>query len=124
METVTTTVDHSERTKLTGLLVGRKVVKVADDRLQLDDGRELQIVPNEGCGGCDAGWYRIEELNGCEKIITSVETVASGGYSDDERFQLFVFADNQKINLISVTGFDNGWYGSGYRVVVSKPRAE
>ena len=51
-------------------LLGRTVTRVSDDTLLLDNGTTLRIVPNEGCGGCNSGWYDIVALNDCPVIIT------------------------------------------------------
>jgi len=122
-----THIDESEAKRINELFYGRKVSKVADDRLVLDDGTELRIVPNQGCGGCSAGWYELKALNDCDNVITKAEVVEEQLNPDDEwaeerRYSLFVYADNRKINLATVEGDDgNGYYGTGFQIVVEKP---
>lgn len=106
-----------DKKELVDLFVGKSVTKINDHTLLLSDGQILEIMPNEGCGGCSEGWYDIDELNECENIITNVE-VDVEGY--EEVFHLFVYAENRKINLLTVSGHDNGYYGTGYWINVTK----
>ena len=64
---------YCEEEKIKELLMYRKIVKVENDTLYLDNGVELEVFPNEGCGGCNSGWYSITELNECDNVITNVE---------------------------------------------------
>ena len=127
--------EESDEAKIRDLLMGHKVVKVADDKLTLDDGTVLTIYPNEGCGGCSNGYYEIAELNDCDNIITNVtlntrevETKHDEGtYSWSESttvYEIFVYAENQPIKLLEVSGSDgNGYYGTGYRINVTRETA-
>lgn len=117
--------DHS---KISDLLVGRKVSKVGDDTLVLDDGVELRLVGNDGCGGCPSGIYDLRELNSCDNIITKVKLVNSPKGDDDPKgdgiYRIFVYANNRKVNLATFEGTDgNGYYGTGYTIHVSRPVA-
>jgi hypothetical protein len=105
------------------LLIGRTVTKVGDVNLELDDGTQLIIGGNEGCGGCERGWYEITELNDCPvNAIMAVELVsdeyAVGG---DEFIRLFVLAEDQRIKLLEAKGEDNGYYGTGFWIEVRAP---
>lgn len=102
------------------LLLYRKIVSVKQlndqtAELTLDNGVKLIAQGNDGCYGCNNGWYYLEELNGCDNAITKVEAV-----DDGETYNLFVFADNQKINCLQYEGYDNGYYGTGYSITVFK----
>lgn len=46
----------------TQLLRGRYVTSIDDGTITLDDGTELYIHGNEGCGGCESGWYWLENV--------------------------------------------------------------
>lgn len=118
---------YDEHEKIKELLMYRKIVKVDKDTLYLDNGVELQILPNEGCGGCSNGWYGIEELNGCDNAITNVEFECDKINPDDEwseeySYKIFVYAEDRKIKIVQVDGDDgNGYYGTGYSIRVKMP---
>lgn len=112
------------------LLVGRHIVSVDIDnrdgdmantgKVLLDDGTMLEVRGNEGCGGCYNGWFSITTLNRVENVITNVET----NYADDDDemvFQVFVFAQDERLLLLQADGYDNGWYGTGYWLTVIAP---
>lgn len=108
--------------EIRALLVGRKVEAIlggGESKLILDNGTVLDVKGNEGCGGCGNGWYDIEELNGVDNVITSVDFEwVEQGY--DDIFSIFVYAEMAATRLLSVKGFDNGYYGQGYRIYVRK----
>ena len=100
------------------MLLYRKVVSVEQNSdqnatLVLDNGTRLKTYGNDGCGGCGNGWYYLDELNKCDNAITNVECT-----DDGEVYHIFVFADNRKINLVEYSGYDNGYYGTGYDLYV------
>lgn len=104
------------------LLLFRKIVEVEAlseqiGVLTLDNGIQLIVEGNEGCGGCSNGWYYLEELNNCDNAITDVECVLEvDGWGDV--YHIFVYADDKKINCIEYRGEDNGYYGTGYDLFV------
>lgn len=106
------------------LLIGRKVKAVDGYRLILDNGLELEIIPNLGCSGCGSGNYDITELNGCDNVITNVELAEDTEYDDEYKeyftsYKIFVFTEDKRIKLLQVDGSDgNGWYGTGYEIHV------
>ena len=113
------TLGHEEESAIEALLMGRTAVRVTDDTLLLDDGTTLQVVPNDGGCLCGAGDYDLTELNGVDNIITRVEFVEGSAGDFNTAYRIFVLADNQRINLLTVEGDDgNGWYGTGYEIVV------
>lgn len=128
-------IGESETEKIQELLVGHKVTKVADDHLQLDDGTLLRVVPNEGGCACSAGDYYLTELNDVDNVITDVQfdyhPTGDGSYNwtpgtpyepEQGYYRVFVYADNKKVNLLTVEGDDgNGYYGTGYSILVRKP---
>jgi hypothetical protein len=110
---------------ITQLLLGRKVAKVDDETLLLDNGVRLRLQGNNGGCSCGSGDYALTELNGVDNVITNVEFDNSpdGDHHPDGEgiYRIFVFADNQRINLATFEGSDgNGWYGTGYSIEVSR----
>lgn len=108
------------------LLIGRKVTKVNEGTLELDDGKRLTIKGNEGCGGCSSGWYELTELNECpDNAIMNVEFEHETAgdlkyYDEDQTFRVFVLAADRRIKLWEVEGNDgNGYYGTGYWIRVT-----
>lgn len=96
-------------------LMFHKVVEVreVDDQtaeLTLDNGVVLVAEGNEGCGGCGNGWFYLTALNTCDNAITSVELVEEV----DELYSIYVYAADNRINLLTYEGYDNGYYGVGY----------
>lgn len=111
--------DYSTSEDFAKLLVGHRVTSDGDYTLTLDNGTRLIIEPNEGCGGCSAGWYDVDFLNGTDNAITSVEI--EYGDEDTDVFTLFVYADSIRTELFQVTGdVGNGYYGSGFKIRVKK----
>ncbi len=124
----------SEKQAIRELLIGRKVVEVtkhegnpyyeAKSFITLDNGTVLEIEGNSGCGGCSEGHYNVAELNTVDNAIMSVEfeqDEIQGEWSDIDAFRIFVYAENEQIKLLEVTGHDNGYYGTGYYVTVRLP---
>lgn len=96
-------------------LMFRKVVEVCevDDQtaeLTLDNGVVLVAEGNEGCGGCGNGWFYLTALNTCDNAITNVEIVEEC----EELYAIYVYSADNRINLLTYEGADNGYYGVGY----------
>lgn len=120
--------DYCDEEQIKNLLLFRKIVEVKGDTLILDNGIELDVVANEGCGGCSNGWYYLTELNGCDNVITNVEFDCDDYDGNDEYYEtsykIFVYAENKKIKILQVDGSDgNGYYGTGYSIYVKIPKA-
>jgi hypothetical protein len=123
---------EDKQDEIESLFLGHSVQKVADDHLMLDDGRLLRVVPNDGGCSCGAGDYDLTVLNRVDNVITKVEFdyKPTGAEYGEERgaslfsegyYRIFVFAGDEKINLLQVDGDDgNGYYGSGFSLLVRK----
>lgn len=122
--------DQSDEEEIAQLLIGRRVEKVTENTLLLDDGTILEVQGNEGGCACSAGDYYLTELNGVDNAIMSVEIerrLADGEEADDwygepdEVYTIFVYAENEKIKLAQFEGSDgNGYYGTGFQLTVKK----
>lgn len=112
--------DHDDKKEIRDLLLGRKVEKVDEKHLLLDDGTVIKAIGREGGCVCGAGDYWLSELNGVDNVITAVEfdyAPHANGY--EGYYRIFVYADNQKINLMQFDGSDgNGYYGTGFEILV------
>lgn len=119
-------VNYCDEKDIRDLLLYRKIVKVVGDTLYLDNDTELEVCPNEGCGGCSSGWYSLVELNDCDNAITNVEFCCDEDTVDeydDTSYKIFVFAENKKIKVLQVDGSDgNGYYGTGYSIIVKEKK--
>lgn len=111
--------EESIAADLSEILVGRSIVKVDAYKLILDDGTWLDVEPNSGCGGCSSGNYWIEEIASFENAITRVSYVESER-GDEDLYEVFVYAaTGPSARVLAVAGdVGNGWYGSGYTILV------
>ena len=121
------TFNECDEKEIEELLLGHKIVAdESNDSLVLDNGVVLQINPNIGCYGCEAGNYYLQHIASVNNAITNVEFVNDyEGYDDEEDYQhyrIFVIADGVTTELLDVYGTDgNGYYGTGYTIDVYIP---
>lgn len=114
----------------TKLLRGRYVTSIDDGIITLDNGTELYIHGNDGCGGCESGWYWLEQVykQGSRRARIMSAYV---GYDEDDKeapsvYTIFVMVDGNptQLPLATVRGSDgNGYYGTGFTLTatVEKP---
>lgn len=142
-----TTLTYAMEDAIREVLLGRKVVAAeqfadgievegaydrAEGKLTLDDGRELFVVPNIGGCSCSSGDDALDSLNRVDNIITRVDFEVEEHEGDEWQwredarvYRIFVLAGHETINLLSVSGDDgNGYYGTGYELVVVDRSAE
>lgn len=127
MNTQEITLNHNSDDGLyTQLLRGRYVTSINDGTITLDDGTELYIHGNEGCGGCESGWYWLEKVykQGSRQARIMSAYVAYG--EDDEDAPsvctLFVMVDGNptQLPLATVRGDNgNGYYGTGFTLTAT-----
>lgn len=112
--------DHDDTNVIRDLLLGRKVERVDNEHLLLDDGTVIKAIGREGGCVCGAGDYWLSELNGVDNVITDVEfDYAPWANGHEGYYRIFVYAGNQKINLMQFDGSDgSGYYGTGFEILV------
>ena len=115
--------DDDFEQRVSDLLLYRRIVSVSENDqcavLTLDNGVELVATGNEGCGGCGNGWFYPTHLECCDNAITRIECTED--YDDDNynaSFNIFVYANDIRINCLQYSGYDNGYYGVGYHLRV------
>lgn len=108
---------------LSPLLVGKSIesIDTHQDTVRLTDGTVLAF---DGGGDCCA-WFsaQLKESNHTENVITAVREVDSGNKDEDYLFTIAVFAVNQEVMSVEVTGDEgSGYYGSSFNLRVYKPK--
>lgn len=110
----------------TQLLRGRYVTSIDDGTITLDDGTELYIHGNKGCGGCESGWYWLENVykQGSRQARIMSAYVAYGEDDEDAPsvYTLFVMVDGNptQLPLATVRGDNgNGYYGTGFTLTAT-----
>ena len=108
---------------LSPLLVGKSIesIDTHQDTVRLTDGTVLAF---DGGGDCCA-WFsaQLKESNLTENVITAVREVDSGNKDGDYLFTIAVFAVNQEVMSVEVTGDEgSGYYGSSFNLRVYKPK--
>lgn len=108
---------------LSPLLVGKSIesIDTHQDTVRLTDGTVLAF---DGGGDCCA-WFsaQLKESNLTENVITAVREVDSGNKDEDYLFTIAVFAVNQEVMSVEVTGDEaSGYYGSSFNLRVYKPK--
>ena len=117
--------------RLKEILLYRKIVRFAilkDEKawIRLDNGTELFLEGNDGCT-CGNGCYPLTQFaeHVPENVITNVKVCISETDCDENEtkdvFSLFVFFEDEALNLVTYEGFDNGYYGQGFWVHVTFP---
>lgn len=135
------TLNQDDQQEISDLLMGHKVTKVDGEHLQLDDGTVIKAIGHVGGCSCSSGCYDLSVLNGVDNIITRVEydyrPAGDGEYPEFDEgdpaapedawtgyYRVFVFADNEQINLMQFDGTDgNGYYGTGFEILVRDVQA-
>lgn len=117
-------------------LIGKSIVKVdkydnidgdyySVDKyvLTCSDGTIIEILTNDGCGGCENGWSSFDDLKKLENnnnLITDIETKYSKESYYDDTFTMFIYYEDGEINkLQGDDGYGNGYYGGGFHVTIN-----
>ena len=104
-------------------LIGQRITEITTEKIVLDNGTVLTIELNQGCGGCCAGWAEMEIVPNNPNIKAAVMNVeykdTDNEYSDS--FKIFIYmANNTSVTMEGNNGNDNGYYGSGFWVSVTR----
>ena len=104
-------------------LIGQRITEITTEKIVLDNGTVLTIELNQGCGGCWAGWAEMEIVPNNPNIEAAVMNVE---YKDTDNecsdsFKIFIYmANNTSVTMEGNNGNDNGYYGSGFWVSVTR----
>lgn len=104
-------------------LVGQRIYKITDNTIELENGTILTIDPNKGCDVCDAGWAEMNITTSNPYFDAAVMNVEYKDTDDirSDSFKIFIYmADNTFITMEGNNGNDNGYYGSGFWVSVTR----
>ena len=116
-------------------LIGKSISKVESKKvkdeyddlvdgyvLTCNDRTIIEVVTNEGCGGCSNGWSSFNDLKKLEEnnnIITNIKVEYSKDGWEDDEFKMFVYYEDGQINeLNGDDGYGNGYYGGGFYVTI------
>ena len=129
--------NHEVSEKIQKLCYNQSIVDIKKDKsgekliLVLSNGVELIAKSNEGCGGCDEGWFRYDDvivLGETGNVITKIEVKCDYnsyyGGNDTEgsgSFTLVVYSLDKRILETKFEGGDNGYYGIGICISVDIP---
>lgn len=113
--------------ELNELLVGKSIVSIDQNAatLTLSDGAVLTIVPNLG-EGYDGGDFFLDRISTVENAIVAVEAVTDYDGSvqdraDIYRINVYTAGVPNSQEIVSVSGdIGNGYYGSGFSILVSR----
>lgn len=118
-----TEIDYTQKDRIEELLLGHSIRVVNDHTVTLDDGTMLELPDTDGGCACSAGCYDLVVLQGIDNVITKVEFVDDptddNSYPKKGIYQIFVYAENERVNLATWEGSDgNGYYGTGYSIKI------
>lgn len=111
---------------LKNALIGRRIIKLTESYLELDNGYTVKIRPNYGCD-CGNGSAVIESDYVGEPLDAAVmgleyEESWSDEYADNTCFRIFILMKNNKISFEGSDATDGEpHYGSGFWVSATMP---
>ena len=104
-------------------LVGQRIYKITNNTIELENGTILTIDPNKGCDVCNAGWAEMNITPSNPYFDAAVMNVEYKDMSNkrSDSFKIFIYmADNSSVTMNGNNGNDNGYYGSGFWVSVTR----
>ena len=108
-------------------LVGKRIVQMRGTEIELDNGKILEIEPNEGCDSCSNGRASIHGdyiTAPTERAILDVRYVEWETNGDASAFSIFILTthkhDSNLYDTVSLNGYDAfdvpSYYGTGFWV--------
>lgn len=128
----TTDVSYDNEAALQGALVGRSIVKTevigelgsfaGRIAYTLDDGTVFEAVEADGGCACSNGCFAITPGTTPENVITDIKVRENNREDswDDGLIEMFVYSAGEEFKLFSSAGHDNGYYGWGHRILVTR----
>ena len=104
-------------------LVGQRIYKITNNTIELENGTILTIDPNKGCDVCDTGWAEMNIVPSNPYFDAAVMNVEYKDMSNkrSDSFKIFIYmTDNSSVTMDGNNGNDNGYYGSGFWVTVTR----
>lgn len=104
-------------------LVGQRIYKITNNTIELENGTILTIDPNKGCDVCNAGWVEMNITPSNPYFDAAVMNVEYKDMSNkrSDSFKIFIYmTDNSSVTMNGNNGNDNGYYGSGFWVSVTR----
>lgn len=121
---------HEISNELKKLIVGQSITEIIKDEkhgefltLVLSNGVEINVLSNEGCGGCGNGWFAYNDVitTGVKgNVITNVNVDCN--YDNVEEYGTFtlnVYSLDKRILSADFAGGDNGYYGIGITMIAT-----
>lgn len=112
---------------LKNALIGRRIIKLTESYLELDNGYTVKIRPNYGCD-CGNGSAVIESDYVGEPLDAAVMNVKYEEIEDyDQRhhtgFKIFIYMKNEVINIEGTDAYEEyeDYYGSGFWLDAEMP---
>ena len=124
----------AQKEKIKETLIGKQVTHIEqkDDftvEVTLDDGVILTLAGNEGgCCCVNGDWTISESLSDSEKpsgriMNARVDDQIRSNEEMDEIYgpiRVFIMVEGREYPLAEFNGYDNGWYGQGFYVNVTR----
>ena len=116
-------------------LIGKSIVKVEEKKvkgewdwlvdgyvLTCSDGTIIEVATNEGCGGCSNGWSSFSDLMLLENNHNAITNVICKYDEkwDADHFTLFIYYQNDTLEIEGSDGYGNGYYGGGFYVTINE----
>lgn len=101
-------------------LIGKRIVSIAGETMQLDDGTVLEFKDTRGC----CAWFtaQLHEGNLTDNAITAIETEELDDDGAPEHYNLHILAADQRVAAVEIEGdATSGYYCHSINLIVRKP---